>query len=75
MLLWPFTASSNSKYTVLLESVGSKVVCVTHAPSTAADNQPDQQQLQQVGVQACRSDGCCLQYDAPCLPTLLHVCT
>jgi hypothetical protein len=49
LLLWPFTAAAdgsgsktNSKATVLLESVGSKVVCLAAAPTSSS------QQLQQV---------------------------
>lgn len=60
LLLWPFTAaadssgsksSSSSKYTVLLESVGSKVVCLAAAPASSTPHST--QQLQQVRLIIC----------------------
>jgi hypothetical protein len=46
LLLWPFSVDPKGKYSVLVESVGSKVVCLAASP--AAKQAHTTQELQQV---------------------------
>lgn len=51
LLLWPCTGARSTKYSVLVESCGSKVVCLTAAPGTDTPQQHHKQVRHSMSVE------------------------